>query len=42
VRKPITKTKIFRLALVIIMEEVKDIDSIENRMKKVEEVTNEE
>jgi hypothetical protein len=37
VRKPITKTKIFRLALVIIMEEVKDIDSIENRMKKDEE-----
>jgi hypothetical protein len=30
------KTKIFRLTLVIIMEEVKDIDSMENRMKKVE------
>jgi hypothetical protein len=27
--KPIMKTKIFRLALVIIMEKVKDIDSME-------------
>jgi hypothetical protein len=42
VQKPITNTKIFRIALVIIMEEVKDIDSMENKMKKVEEVKNEE
>jgi hypothetical protein len=42
VRKPITKTKIFRLALVIIIEEVEDIDSMENSMKKVEEVKNKE
>jgi uncharacterized membrane protein YgaE (UPF0421/DUF939 family) len=41
-RKPSTKTKIFRHGLVIIIEEVEDIDSMENSMTKVEEVKNEE
>jgi hypothetical protein len=36
-----TKTKIFRLGLVIIIEDVEDINSTENSMRKVEEVNNE-